>query len=131
MFFSGTGDDPILGAAQYSTQDVVNACESVLRAIRQNRRKIRRDYVRNYIETYEKKSNDWWRFWIKEKTKTQLIKLALKAYFNPNKLISPSYHEFSSCSLQKHDCLQILRMAKNTKSSTVWLTPEAVRVIFP
>jgi len=117
-----TDDKNTLGLVRVETDKVILACNKMLKSIYDYRSDARREYCRQWLTAATKR---WQRFWRFFGFRKPVLRDALENFYGGQ--FPTSFDVSIKFGLQERNCKDLLRAAKATNNSTMWISTEGVR----
>lgn len=117
-----TDDKNTLGLVRVETDKVIVACNKMLKTIASYRSDARREYCQEWLTAATKR---WQRFWRFFGFRKPLLRDAIYDYYHSQH--PPSFMVSMTYGLQEMNCKDLLRAAKATNNSTMWISNEGAR----
>jgi len=117
-----TDDKNTLGLVRVETDKVIAACNKKLNSIYAYRSDARRQYCQQWLTAATK---SWQRFWRFLGYKKPVLRNALESFYGGQ--FPTSFDVSITYGLQEQNCKDLLRAAKATNNSTMWISNEGAR----
>lgn len=111
-----------LGLVRVETDKVIAACNKMLNSIYEYRSNARRLYCQQWLAAATKRRQRFWRFFGCRKP---VLRDALKDFYGGQ--FPVSFDVSMTYGLQERNCKDLLRAAKATNNSTMWISNEGAR----
>jgi len=118
-----TDDKNTLGLVRVETDKVIAACNRMLNSIYEYRSNARRKYCQQWLTAATKR---WQRFWRFFGFRKPVLRDALEDFYHGGQFPA-SFSVSIIYSLQEQNCKDLLRAAKATNNSTMWISNEGAR----